>query len=286
MTIFIDGLAAISNDYEVVFCDVWGVIHNGVTAFAAPCEALEHWRRERGPVILVSNSPRPSDDVVDQLDSLGVPRAAWSHVVTSGDATRAMLAARAPGPAHCIGPERDASLYAGLGLGFSAVEEARFIVCTGPRDDEIDAPGDYEDLFKTGVARGIEMICANPDRLVQRGDRLIYCAGALADVYARLGGHVCMAGKPYAPIYNLGFAKARADLGRPVDRRRVLAIGDGVQTDISGANEQRLDALFIAAGINADLKSDAGGAPDIGAINRLLNGAAVFARFAMAELAW
>ena len=286
MTLLIDGLAAISSDYDVVFCDVWGVIHNGVKAFTGPCEALARWRRERGPVLLVSNSPRPSRDVIDQLDSLGVPRSAWSDLVTSGDATRAMLAARAPGPAHCIGPERDSSLYDGMGLTFSIMREAQFIVCTGPVDDEVDVPGDYVESFREGVARGIEMICANPDRIVQRGDRLVYCAGALADLYGELGGPVTMAGKPYGPIYDLSFAKARAMLCRPVDRSRVLAIGDGVQTDLAGAEAQGMDALFIAAGINAGLTVRATEAPDMGAIDRLLIDGAASARFVMGELAW
>jgi HAD superfamily hydrolase (TIGR01459 family) len=286
MTLPISGLAAIASNYDVVFCDVWGVIHDGLKAFAPPCEALERWRQERGPVILVSNSPRPSRDVADQLDSLGVPRRAWSDIVTSGDATRAMLAARAPGPAYCIGPERDASLYDGLGLKFSTVQEAEFIVCTGPTDDEVDVPGDYCELFQIAVARGIGMICANPDRIVQRGDRLIYCAGALADLYRELGGSVSMAGKPYAPIYDLGFARAQAILTRPVDRHRTLAIGDGVQTDLAGAGEQGLDSLFIAAGINGDLTLGASETPDIAAIERLLKEGDASARFVMAKLAW
>jgi HAD superfamily hydrolase (TIGR01459 family) len=286
MTLLIDGLAAISCDYDVVFCDVWGVIHDGVKAFVEPCKALARWRRERGPVILVSNSPRPSNDVVDQLDALGVPRKAWSGLITSGDATRAMLAARSPGPAYCIGPERDLPLYSGLGLVFSTLDKAAFIVCTGPNDDEIDVPSDYIELFRSGVARGIEMICANPDRIVQRGDRIIYCAGALADVFKELGGSVCMAGKPHSPIYELSFAKAQTIFSQPLDRNRVLAIGDGVQTDLAGANQQELDALFIAAGINGDLMLGPSKALDMTSIDRLLSGASVSARFVMPNLAW
>ena len=286
MTTLIDGLAEISRDYDIVFCDVWGVIHNGVKAFVEPCAALIRWRQERGPVILVSNSPRPSNDVVEQLDLLGVPRAAWSDLVTSGDATRAMLAARAPGPVHCIGPARDFPLYAGLGLTFSPLQEATFVACTGPNDDEVEVPSDYLDVFKIAVARGIEMICANPDKVVQRGDRLIYCAGALADVYQELGGIVRMAGKPYSPIYDLSFAKARTISPRQLDRSRVLAIGDGVQTDLAGANAHELDALFIAAGVNEGNMLSSGKELDISSIDKLLAIESVSARFAMANLAW
>jgi HAD superfamily hydrolase (TIGR01459 family) len=286
MTLFIDGLQVVLGQYDVIFCDVWGVIHNGVNAFVGPCEALARWRLERGPVILVSNSPRPSADVIDQLDSLGVPRGAWSDLVTSGDATRAMLAARAPGPAHCIGPQRDSSLYEGLGLAYSAIDAAAFIVCTGPRDDELDVPDDYLGIFKKGVERGLDMICANPDRVVQRGDRLVYCAGALADVYASLGGRVLMAGKPYSPIYDLSFAKARALFPAAFQKHRVLAIGDGVQTDLAGANVQGIDALFIAAGINGDLMLESKNAADTAIIEKILSDGGVSSRFVMTDLAW
>jgi HAD superfamily hydrolase (TIGR01459 family) len=286
MSQLIDGLAAIAPDYDIVFCDVWGVIHDGVQAFARSCAALERWRRERGPVILVSNSPRPSSDVANQLDAVGVPRAAWSALVTSGDATRAMLAARAPGPAHCIGPQRDSSLYDSLGLAFSTIDDAAFVVCTSPWDDEVDVPSDYVATFEQCVAKGIDMICVNPDKVVQRGDRLIYCAGALADVYSTLGGKVHMAGKPYPPIYELAYSKAQAIYPGIFDRRRVLAIGDGLHTDLAGANMQELDALFIAAGINGNLRLGAGCALDIEAIDALLRDSAVSARFVSAELAW
>ena len=163
-----------------------------------------------------------------QLDSLGVPRAAWSAFVTSGDATRALLAERAPGPAWAIGPDRDWPLYEDLGLDFAGPDEAAFISCTGPVDDEVETPEDYRDRLLACARRGLEMICANPDRVVQRGDRLIYCGGALADLYAALDGPVLMAGKPYAPIYHLAVAEASALLGRPVDRARILCVGDGV----------------------------------------------------------
>ncbi|MDP3300020.1 MAG: TIGR01459 family HAD-type hydrolase, partial [Phenylobacterium sp.] len=238
------GLSDLIDHYDVLLSDVWGVIHNGRESFPAACAALARWRAERGPVILISNSPRPSADVVAQLDALGVPRDSWSAFVTSGDATRLLLAERAPGPAWRLGPDRDAPLYEGLGLSFESLEKAAFLACTGPIDDETEGPGDYQDRFEGAAARGLEMVCANPDIVVQRGDRLIYCGGALAQLYETLGGKVVMAGKPHAPIYELCVAEAERLTGGPVARSRMLCIGDGVATDVKGANAQGLDVLF------------------------------------------
>jgi len=286
MTRPIAGLADIAERYDALLCDVWGVIHNGREANPVACAALARWRRERGPVVLVSNSPRPWSGVADQMDALGVPREAWSDLVTSGDVTRDLLAARAPGPAWKIGPERDAPLYDGLGLAFSDLEDADFIVCTGPNDDEAETPEDYRAELARGVARGLEMICANPDKVVQRGDKLIYCAGALADLYKELGGLVIMAGKPFVPIYDLALARAGALMERPVEPRRVLVIGDGIATDLMGAQIQDLDALFIASGIHG---ADAVGSDDVldmTAVEALLAAGGARAAFAMADLSW
>ena len=279
------GLSQLSADYDALLCDVWGVIHNGRESFPEPCAALARYRTERGPVVLISNSPRPHGPVIDQLDSLGVPREAWSHIVTSGDATRLLLADRAPGPAWKIGPDRDDALYAGLGVEFSDLESARFISVTGPYDDETDEPADYRDRFLVGVARDLEMICANPDIVVQRGDKLIYCGGALAQLYESLGGRVTMAGKPYPAIYELSLAKAAEALGRPVDAARVLCIGDGLPTDIRGANARGLDVLFVASGIHGGetIGPDGLNAP---AVADLLHQAGLTATYAIADLVW
>jgi len=285
----IAGLSDLAPAYDVLLCDVWGVIHNGRESFAEPCAALARFRAERGPVILISNSPRPAGPVIDQLDGLGVPREAWSQIVTSGDATRLLLAERAPGPAWKIGPDRDDALYEGLALQFADLEAARFISVTGPYDDEHDEPADYRDRFCAAVERDLEMICANPDIVVQRGERLIYCGGALAQLYESLGGRVTMAGKPYPAIYELSLARAaearNATGGGPVDPRRVLCIGDGLPTDVRGANARGLDVLFVASGIH--------GAETIGpeglnapAVADLLHQAGLTANYAIADLVW
>ncbi|HEX4709072.1 TIGR01459 family HAD-type hydrolase [Phenylobacterium sp.] len=279
------GLSQLSGAYDALLCDVWGVIHNGRESFPAACQALVRYRAERGPVILISNSPRPAGPVIEQLDGLGVPREAWSHIVTSGDATRLLLAERAPGPAWLIGPDRDAPLYEGLGLEASDLDHARFISVTGPYDDENDEPADYRDRFCAAIERDLELICANPDIVVQRGEKLIYCGGALAQLYESLGGRVTMAGKPYPAIYELSLAKAQAALGRPLDARRVLCIGDGLPTDIRGANAQGLDVLFVANGIH--------GAETVGpeglnlpAVEDLLRQEGLSATCAIADLVW
>ena len=286
MTALSAGLAELANDYDVLLSDVWGVIHNGREHFAPACAALARYRAERGPVVLISNSPRPAHDVIPQLDQLGVPREAWSTLVTSGDATRLLLAQRAPGPAWILGPERDGTLYEGLGLTPAEPATAAFIACTGPFNDEVEVPEDYRERFVGPASRGIAMICANPDRVVQRGSKLIYCGGALADLYRDMGGEVLMAGKPYAPIYELSLAEAARLTGRAVDPARVLCIGDGVHTDVQGAEEQGLDCLFVARGIHGEAAMGPDGKLSAPAVDALLAAEGVKARYAMADLVW
>lgn len=282
----LDGLAAVACDYDVLLCDVWGVIHNGRESFPGATEALQRFATERGPVVLISNAPRPARDVLPQLRGLGVPDGAWSGFVTSGDATRAVLGQFAPGPAWALGPARDAPLYAGLGLSFSGPDEAAFIACTGPVDDEHETPEDYRERLTACVARGLVMVCANPDRVVQRGDQLIYCGGALADLYAALGGQVVMAGKPCSPIYDLALAEAAALFGGPLERRRILCVGDGLPTDVRGAADQGLDCLFIAAGIHRNEVMGGDGRLSSTLAAERLGAEGLHARYLMAELTW
>jgi HAD superfamily hydrolase (TIGR01459 family) len=280
------GLSDVAPAYDALLCDVWGVIHNGRESFPAACAALARYRAELGPVVLISNSPRPHDQVIEQLDALGVPRGSWSEIVTSGDATRLLLAERAPGPAWLVGPDRDLPLYEGLGLEVSDLAGAKFISVTGPYDDETEEPRDYRDRFIEAAGRDLELICANPDLVVQRGERLIYCGGALAQLYESLGGRVLMAGKPYPIIYDLSLAKIAEARGRPLDRRRVLCIGDGLPTDIRGANAQGLDVLFVASGIHGAETIQPDGALNAPAVADLLRQAGLAANYAIADLVW
>ncbi len=282
------GLHAVASRYDALLCDVWGVVHDGRVPFADGCAALARFRAEHGPVVLISNSPRPGQDVVLQLDALGVPSEAWTSVVTSGDATREELRARAPGPAWALGPMRDAPLYEGTGIRFAEVpKEAAFVSCTGLFDDDVETPDDFRERLRICVDRGLVMVCANPDRVVQRGGKTIFCAGALADVYVEFGGEVVMAGKPYAPIYQRAYAEAARLLGHEAPRARLLAIGDGLRTDVEGANGQGLDVLFTAAsGVHGREVLDADGALSIARTHALLDTVGAHVTYVMAELAW
>ena len=282
----IPGLSALAGRYDALLCDVWGVIHNGVARFPDACDALVRWNAEVSPVVLISNSPRPSADVVHQLHALGVPDAAWSGFVTSGDVTREEIARRGAARIWNIAPPRDGTLLADLPLERVGPAEADFIVCSGPEDDETETAEDYRERLAVAAQRGIDMICANPDRVVQRGDRLIPCGGALADLYEALGGRVTMVGKPYAPIYAAALAQADRLAGRALERSRVLAVGDGLLTDVAGANRAGLSLLFVATGIHAADIVGAEGELDPVRAARFLRDAGAHAEHMSGDLAW
>ncbi len=286
----IPGLSSLAGRYDALLCDVWGVIHNGVASFPTACEALVRWNAEVSPVVLISNSPRPSADVVPQLRGLGVPEAAWAGFVTSGDVTREAIAARTPQgsrtPVWHIGAPRDRVLIEGLAVERVGPEAAAFVVCSGPEDDERETAEDYRGRLELCAGRGLEMVCANPDRVVQRGDRLIACGGALADLYEALGGRVTMAGKPYPPIYEAALAETERLVGGPLARGRVLAVGDGLLTDVMGANRAGLPLLFVATGIHAGDIVGAEGGLDAGRVGRFLAEAGAHADYVGGDLAW
>lgn len=230
--------------------DIWGVMHNGVEPFASACDACTRFREAGGTVLLLSNAPRPWASVAAQLDRIGVPRAAWDGILTSGDAARALIGGRAGRPVFHLGPERDLPLYEGLPVTLSDAAAAGAVSCTGLFDDEVETPDDYAALLRDFAARRLPMVCANPDLTVERGTRIVYCAGALAAAYETLGGSVSYAGKPHGPIYEMAFEALQKLRGKPVPRERVLAIGDGVRTDITGAARAGIDSVFIASGIH------------------------------------
>ncbi len=243
----INGLSEIAGRYESLFCDVWGVLHNGVAAFAGTVEALSAFRRETGgSVILVTNAPRPAAAIAVQLAGFGVPDDAYDHIVTSGDVTRSAVAARPGARVFHLGPERDLGFYEDLDITLVGAEDADLIACTGLFDDTVETPDDYRERLQDFSARKLPMVCANPDIVVERGNALVWCAGALARLYQELGGEVILAGKPHAPIYDVAMEMAGLS-----DRSRVLAIGDGLPTDIKGACKAGIDALFITGGIHS-----------------------------------
>ena len=265
----IAGLSDLAGRYDAVLSDVWGVVHNGVAAFPSAVEALAEFRRAGGKAVFITNAPRPSGPIVELLDDLGVVREAYDAIVSSGDATRTMIAKYSGRAIHHVGPAtEDDALYEGLNVRRTGPEEAEVVVVTDLDTDE-DTPEMYRERARLWLARKLPMICANPDRVVEHGDKIIYCGGALGDLYAAMGGMVLMAGKPYQPIYEEAFRLAEVAAGRKLDKSRVLAIGDSVRTDATGAAQFGLDLLFITGSIHA-AELDAFGKPDPQAIADLV----------------
>lgn len=248
---FLDHCGPLLGAYDLLLCDVWGVVHNGVESFPAACDALKRARHQGITVILISNSPRPAEAVVPQLDGLHVPRDSYDAMVTSGNVTTAVIRQRPGQSVFHLGPPRDLPIYKNLDVKLVDAESADYVVCSGLYDDTRETPEDYRPLLERLKARGLFMLCANPDVVVERGKDLVYCAGALADVYHEMGGEVLYAGKPHAPIYEMAMERARASRGAPVPLDRVLAIGDSLRTDLTGASALGVDCLFVAAGIHA-----------------------------------
>ncbi|WP_338722498.1 TIGR01459 family HAD-type hydrolase [Devosia sp. XK-2] len=265
----ISGLSDLSGRYDAVLSDVWGVVHNGVSAFPEAVEALRTFRQGGGRVVLITNAPRPSAPIIAMLDRLGVPRDAYDAIVSSGDATRAMIEKYRGKPIHHVGPPtEDDALYEGLDVRRTGAEEAEVVVVTDLDTDD-DTPEMYRDRARLWLSRKLPMICANPDRVVEHGDKIIYCGGALGDLYSAMGGMVHMAGKPYPPIYEQAFALAEEAAGHSLDKSRVLAIGDSVRTDAAGAAQFGVDLLFVTGSIHA-AELDAFGKPDPQAIADLV----------------
>ncbi len=258
----VPGLSALAADYEALLCDVWGVIHNGIAAFPDACRALVEYRRGGGKVLLLTNAPRPSAPIHEQLAKLGVPREAYDDLLTSGDVTREMLHARSERRVTHIGPDRDLPLYEGLPQVLVGDDEAEVAVVTGLTDDTRETPEDYRDRLAALAARRVPMVCANPDLVVERGTQRVWCAGAVAKLYAEeFGGEAVLIGKPYAPVYEEARLRIAQITGARFRPERVLAVGDGLATDIRGAFGQGLDVLFVTGGIHS---ADFGplGAPD------------------------
>jgi HAD superfamily hydrolase (TIGR01459 family) len=285
VTIFTDEFSALAPDYDVVLSDVWGVVHNGVAAFAPACEALTRFRDKGGKVVLITNAPRPNGVVAAQIEQFGAPRSIYDAIVSSGDVTRGEIARRPGQSILHVGPKRDLAIFEGLDVTFAPVESADYVICSGLFHDDTETPEDYRPLLRQMLARKLFMVCGNPDVVVERGETLLYCAGAIADLYARMGGEVLYAGKPYAPIYDLAIRHAEAARGGKVENKRVLAIGDSVRTDFTGASRYGIDCLFVTAGIHS---AEFGGRedPDPDAVERVLVAAGGKPRAIARRLAW
>jgi HAD superfamily hydrolase (TIGR01459 family) len=248
---FIERMREVVDGVDVVLSDIWGVVHNGLVAFPEACEALHTFRARGGTVVLITNAPRPADSVQRQLRKLGVADDTYDAIVSSGDLTRNFVAGHSGQSVFWLGPERDNSIYRGLDPVFAPLESANYIVCTGPFDDETETPEDYRAMMMQARERNLTLICANPDIVVERGDRLIYCAGAIAELYRELGGEVIFYGKPHRPIYERAMSIAEVRRGKSTPHSHVLAIGDSVRTDLTGAHGFGIKCLFVTRGIHA-----------------------------------
>lgn len=244
----IDGLSEIARDHDALICDIWGVVHDGHAPFSEAAEALRRFRQEQGRVILLSNAPRPPRSVEDQFRRIGVATDFYDAIVTSGGAVREYLVARArlaPLSLYYLGPEQDTGLLDGIDVARVGIDTADLVLCVGLVDDLTETPDDYSDILAAMRAKNLTMLCANPDLKVYRGSQLCWCAGALAQAYEAIGGAVTYYGKPYPAIYDVALAAA----GRP---SRALAIGDALITDLKGARDAGLKALFIADGLHGE----------------------------------
>jgi HAD superfamily hydrolase (TIGR01459 family) len=249
---FVERLRDLVDGVEVILSDIWGVVHNGLESFPEACEALHTCRQRGATVILITNAPRPADSVQRQLRKLGVADETYDAIVSSGDLTRNFVADHPGKKMFWIGPERDSSIHRGLDAVMAPLEQADYIVCTGLFDDETESAEDYRAMLLQAREHKLPLICANPDIVVERGDRLIYCAGAIAELYRELGGESIFYGKPHRPIYERAMALAAERRGQATPLDRVLAIGDSVRTDLTGAHGFGIDCLFLTRGIHSE----------------------------------
>lgn len=270
--------------YEILFCDVWGVLHDGVRAYPGANDALPRFRAGGGIVLLLSNAPLPADSVARVLDEKGVRREAYDAIVSSGDMARVRLAEAGTTRVHHIGPKRDLPLFIGTDLARVSLDEAEALVVTGLERDTSETAEDYRARLMQARERDLELLCANPDLHVEVGGRTLPCAGVLGVLYESLGGSVYWAGKPFAVAYDAAFARVRSLRG-PIDRSRVLAIGDAVRTDLAGAAGAGIDALFVTGGIHREAVT-VGGFVDRDRLAALLGPETRTTRAAMPALVW
>jgi HAD superfamily hydrolase (TIGR01459 family) len=257
MTQIIDRFSDISGRYDAAFVDLWGCMHNGVVAFPEAVTAMQSFRASGGKVVLLTNAPRPRGPVAAQIQRLGIPADAWDVIATSGDAARtAMFRGVVGSKVWFIGEDHDQAFFTPTQLIDNPTEitqvpldEATGIVCCGPENPHSD-PSVYRPQFLLAKQKGLKLLCANPDIVVDRGESREYCAGALAALYTEMGGESLYFGKPHPPIYDL--ARLHLDgLGlNPMDAR-IICIGDGIRTDVQGASGEDLDCLFITGGLAA-----------------------------------
>lgn len=285
MPVIIDNAGALLARYKVLFCDVWGVLHNGRTAYVDGCAALTRFREGGGTVVLVSNAPRTPPVVARVLAEKHVPEDCWDAIVSSGGIAVAHAAACGVRRVHHIGPDRDLDVFDGADLERVALDAAEAIFCTGLFRDREETGEDYRAMLAEPARRRLPLICANPDLVVDVGSVRLPCAGAIAAVYEAMQGPVYWAGKPHATAYAAALARAAELRGRDVVKSEVLAIGDSLRTDIAGAAAFGIASLFIGQGIHCDVVAP-DGVIDPAALGALFDADAPAAEAAMLTLRW
>ncbi len=273
----IAGLRELVGRYDAILCDVWGVLIDGKRHFPAAAAALQTFRDQGGRVVLVTNAARPDAEVRRQLLGLGLPEPAFDDLVSAGELTLLDMVSRKGQACYHLGPPRDDGLFEeaerrlGAPLRKVGPEDADYVVCTGLFEERAEIPQDYDERLAALKARDLPMLCANPDIIVAIGDDVVYCAGAIAERYAAMGGKVVMFGKPHAPIYAAARERlARLNGGAPVPDARIVAIGDGALTDLAGAGRAGLDCVFITDGVHGEELRPDGGGVDTAALARLI----------------
>lgn len=273
-------VAALAATSDAWICDIWGVLHNGVEPTLPAAAAAKAFRAAGGTVCLLSNAPRPHPSVIAQMQGIGVPDGTFDAVITSGDLTRKLITERADKRLFHLGPPKDMPIFDGLEVEFIGPEKAGFVICSGYYNDDVETPDDYRDMLATFRKNDALMVCANPDIFVERGHRLVYCAGALAEAYEKIGGRVIYAGKPHLPAYELAAATIGKLRGKAVPKDRILAIGDGMKTDMAGAANFGVRSLFIGSALHAE------GPLDAATVDKLFAGKPVQPVGAMNGLVW
>ena len=289
MTRIIDNLAEVAHSYDALFVDLWGCLHNGVEPFADAVNALRAYKAQGGKVLLLTNSPRPRSSVIRQLARIGVPTDIYDEIASSGDAAQIAMAAGVVGrKVYHLGPERDLSFFTDengpIDVERVPLVEAEGIVCTGLFDDLIETPDDYRLTILDAKNRGLKLLCANPDILVDLGDKRIFCSGAIAQAYTEAGGTSLYFGKPHSPIYELAYTRLSPIAGRRIDTDRILCIGDGINTDIRGGVAEDLDTIFITGGLAATEISKSNGMPNEAELARFTNKHKLSPTFTMGHL--
>lgn len=281
----LQSLADISADYDAIFCDLWGCYHNGLEPYAAAVAACQTYRNAGGRVILLTNAPRPAPSVKQMLDRMGAPEDSYDDIVSSGSTCQAALASGRHGDRlHYVGPGRDTHMLSDLGLAPVPLDEASAVLVTGLRDDTTEGPDDYADEIADWVARGLTVLCANPDFIVDRGEQRLWCAGALAERHAEAGGTVVWFGKPHLPVYDRCHEVLAGITGVETPKTRILAVGDGIRTDVPGGIAAGLDTIFVTGGLSARDFGPDPETPDAAPLQAFLDAEGLAPRYAMGRL--